>query len=72
VKEFTLRTLDGNKADYNTMLKLREGYLVREKITDARLLLAVGKAWTWGWVNGLDYFDTEKDDGDMGEQQHDS
>jgi hypothetical protein len=59
-----VRTLDGNKADYNAMLKLREGYLVREKITNARLLLAVGKAWTWGWVNGLDYFDKEKKDGD--------
>lgn len=64
MSEYKLRRVDDNIADYNAMLKLREGYIMGTKLTDTRLLLAVGKAWTWGWVNGLDYFDKEKEDGD--------
>lgn len=64
MSEYKLRRVDDNIADYNAMLKLREGYIMSTKLTDTRLLLAVGKAWTWGWVNGLDYFDKEKKDGD--------
>ena len=64
MSEYKLRRVDDNIADYNAMLKLREGYIMGTKLTDTRLLLAVGKAWTWGWVNGLDYFDKEKKDGD--------